>query len=91
MLGAGIGGNLAKRFAGEGYHASLARCSAKVGLDRLVPEIQTEGDSASGQLINAIEDESIENLLTHIETEVCAIEVAVFNRGAQIGDCRRYQ
>ena len=38
MLGAGIGGNLAKRFAGEGYHARLARRSDKVGLDRLALE-----------------------------------------------------
>lgn len=84
--GAGIGGNVAKRFAREGYHACLARRSDKAGLDRLVAEIQAEGGSASGHLINAIEDDSIENLVTHIETQVGAIEVAVFNLGAQIGD-----
>jgi NAD(P)-dependent dehydrogenase (short-subunit alcohol dehydrogenase family) len=84
--GAGIGGNVAKRFAREGYHACLARRSDKAGLDRLVSEIQAEGGSASGHLINAIEDDSIENLVTHIETQVGAIEVAVFNLGAQIGD-----
>jgi len=31
--GAGIGGNVAKRFAREGYHACLARRSDKPGLD----------------------------------------------------------
>ena len=32
--GAGIGGNVAKRFAREGYHACLARRSDKAGLDK---------------------------------------------------------
>jgi NAD(P)-dependent dehydrogenase (short-subunit alcohol dehydrogenase family) len=31
--GAGIGGNVAKRFAREGYHACLGRRSDKSGLD----------------------------------------------------------
>lgn len=75
--GAGMGGNVAKRFAREGYHACLARRSDKEGLDRLVAEIHADGGAASGHLINAIEDDSIENLVTHIETQVGAIEVAV--------------
>jgi NAD(P)-dependent dehydrogenase (short-subunit alcohol dehydrogenase family) len=37
--GAGIGGNVAKRFAREGYHACLARRSDQAGLNRLVAEI----------------------------------------------------
>ena len=36
--GAGIGGNVAKRFAREGYHACLARRRDKLGLDRPVIE-----------------------------------------------------
>ena len=50
--GAGIGGNVAKRFAREGYHACLARRTDKEGLDRLVADIQAEGGSASGYLLN---------------------------------------
>lgn len=84
--GAGIGGNVAKRFARDGYHACLARRTDKAGLDRLVAEIEAEGGSASGYMINAVEDGSIEQLVTDIETRVGPITVAVFNLGAQIGD-----
>lgn len=84
--GAGIGGNVAKRFAREGYHACLARRSDRVGLDRLVAEIEAEGGSASGHMLNAVEEGSIEQLVTHIEAEVGPIVVAVYNLGAQIGD-----
>ena len=84
--GAGIGGNVAKRFAREDYHACLARRSDKAGLDKLVAEIEVEGGSASGFLLNAVETGSIEQLVTHIESDVGPIAVAVFNLGAQIGD-----
>ena len=84
--GAGIGGNVARRFAREGYHACLARRTDKPGLDRLVTEIEAEGGSATGFILNAVEDGSIENLVTHIEATVGPIAVAVFNLGAQIGD-----
>jgi NAD(P)-dependent dehydrogenase (short-subunit alcohol dehydrogenase family) len=84
--GAGIGGNVAKRFAREGYHACLARRSDKPGLDKLVAEIEAEGGSASGFMLNAVEEGSIEQLVTHIEADVGPIAIAVFNLGAQIGD-----
>jgi len=84
--GAGIGGNVAKRFAREGYHACLARRSDKAGLDRLVAEIEAEGGSATGFMLNAVEEGSIEQLVTHIEAEIGPIGVALFNLGAQIGD-----
>jgi len=84
--GAGIGGNVAKRFAREGYHACLARRSDKAGLDKLVAEIEAAGGSATGFIVNAVEEGSIEQLVEHIESNVGPIEVAVFNLGAQIGD-----
>lgn len=84
--GAGIGGNVAKRFARDGYHACLARRSDKDGLDKMVAEIEAEGGSASGFIVNAAEENSIEQLVTHIEANIGPIEVAVFNLGAQIGD-----
>ena len=84
--GAGIGGHVAKRFAREGYHSCLARRSDQAGLDKWVAEIQAEGGSASGFLVNALEEGSIEQLVTHIEANVGPITVAVFNLGAQIGD-----
>ena len=84
--GAGIGGHVAKRFAREGYHACLARRSDQPGLDRLVAEVEAEGGSASGFIVNAVEGGSIEQLVEHIESNIGPIEVAVFNLGAQIGD-----
>ena len=84
--GAGIGGNVAKRFAREGYHAVLARRSDKVGLDRLVGEIEREGGSATGFMLNAVEEGSIERLVESVERDIGPIEVAVFNLGAQIGN-----
>ena len=83
--GAGIGGNVAKRFAREGYHAVLARRSDKAGLDRLVDEIKSEGGSATGFMLNAVEEGSIERLVESVEADIGPVEVAVFNLGAQIG------
>lgn len=84
--GAGIGGHVAKRFAREGFHACLARRSDSEGLAGLVAEITTAGGAASGFMLNAIEDNSIEALVENIETRIGPIEVAVYNLGAQIGD-----
>jgi NAD(P)-dependent dehydrogenase (short-subunit alcohol dehydrogenase family) len=84
--GAGIGGNVARRFALEGYHACLARRSDQDGLNRMVQGIEDEGGSASGFMLNAIEDNSIEELVLGVEADVGPIEVVVYNLGAQIGD-----
>jgi NAD(P)-dependent dehydrogenase (short-subunit alcohol dehydrogenase family) len=84
--GAGIGGNVGRRFAQAGYHAVLCRRSDKEGLDRLVKAIEDEGGSASGVLLNAVEPDSIEDCVATVEAEIGPIEVVVFNLGAQIGD-----
>lgn len=84
--GAGIGGNVAKKFALEGYHAHLCRRSDEQGLDDLVKQITDAGGSASGQLVNAIEDNSIEDLVSKVEQDLGPIDVAVYNLGAQIGN-----
>ena len=84
--GAGIGGNVARRFAQEGYHAVLCRRSDQAGLNRLVETIRADGHSATGFLTNAIEPNSIEELVATIEADIGPIEVAVYNLGAQIGD-----
>ncbi len=86
--GAGIGGNVARRFAEEGYHAVLCRRSDEDGLNRMVAEIQESGGSASGFLLNAAEDGSIEERVAAIEADIGPIEVVVYNLGAQIGDGR---
>ena len=84
--GAGIGGNVGKRFAREGYHAVLCRRSDEEGLDRLVAEIETDGGAASGFLLDASQPDTIETRVAEVEAEIGPIEVAVFNLGAQIGD-----
>jgi NAD(P)-dependent dehydrogenase (short-subunit alcohol dehydrogenase family) len=84
--GAGIGGNVARRFAQEGYHACLCRRSDEDGLHKSVEAIKDEGGSASGFILNAIEDASIEERVAAIEADIGPIEVVVYNLGAQIGD-----
>ena len=84
--GAGIGGTTAARFAQEGWHAVLCRRSDEAGLQRLVGEIETAGGSASGRLMNAAEDGSIEACVEEVERDVGPIDVMIFNLGAQIGD-----
>ncbi len=46
--GAGIGGNVGKRFAREGYHAVLCRRSDEAGLRKMLESIEGEGGLASG-------------------------------------------
>lgn len=82
--GAGIGGCVAKRFAAGGYHVVLSRRSDQQGLDLLIQEIQQQGGTASGRLANAVEVGVIETLVAESE-KLGAIEVVIFNLGAQIG------
>ena len=84
--GAGIGGNVARRFAREGCHAVLCRRSDQEGLNKMVETINNDGGSATGFLLNAIEANSIEERVAAIETDIGPIEVVVYNLGAQIGD-----
>lgn len=84
--GAGIGGTVGARFAKEGYHAVLCRRTDQEGLDRLVEGIETEGGSATGYLLNAVEDDTIEERVAAVEAGIGPIEVVVYNLGAQIGN-----
>ncbi len=84
--GAGIGGNVGKRFARDGYHAVLCRRSDEAGLNQLVAEIKADGGSASGHLLDAAQEQSIEARIAAVESEEGPIEVIVYNLGAQIGN-----
>lgn len=84
--GAGIGGNVAKKFSIEGYHAVLCRRSDEEGLNQMVADIEAAGGSASGYLLNAVEDDTIENVVSEVEADIGPIEVVLFNLGAQIGN-----
>ncbi|MEO1405922.1 MAG: SDR family NAD(P)-dependent oxidoreductase [Pseudomonadota bacterium] len=84
--GAGIGGTVGTRFAAEGYHSVLCRRSDEEGLQRLVDGIKSAGGEATGFLMNAIEDNVIEDRIAHVEANIGPIEVVIYNLGAQIGD-----
>lgn len=84
--GAGIGGHVAQKFAREGYHAVLCRRSDRDGLDRLVDGIKSTGGSASGHLLNAAQDNTIEMLIADVEENTGPIHTILFNLGAQIGN-----
>ncbi len=82
--GAGIGGSVGKKFAAEGYHAALCRRSDEAGLMTMVADIESEGGSASGHLVNAVKENAIEDLVAEVE-KIGPISVVLFNLGAQIG------
>ena len=81
--GAGIGGTVAAKFAKEGYHSYLCRRSDKEGLDRLIGNIEKNGGKASGCLLNAVDDNVLEDLIVSIEQDIGPIEVLIYNLGAQ--------
>ena len=72
--GAGIGGNVGKLFSASGYHAVLCRRSDEAGLEKLVNDIEIAGNSASGFLMNAIEEDAIEARINAIEADIGPIE-----------------
>ena len=84
--GAGIGGHVAKRFAAEGYHVVLCRRSNVEGLESLVNDIERDGGSANGYLLDASQDNAIETRIAQVEAEIGPIEVLLYNLGAQIGN-----
>ena len=84
--GAGIGGHAAARFSRGGYHAVLARRSDDAGLARLVDAIEEDGGKATGTLLDAAADGSIEELVDRVEREIGPIHTVLYNLGAQIGN-----
>ena len=83
--GAGIGGTVAAKFASEGFHACLCRRSDQDGLDRLIANIEEQGGTANGYLVDAIEENALEKLILKVEKDIGPIEVLVHNLGAQSG------
>ncbi|UUS65282.1 MULTISPECIES: SDR family oxidoreductase [unclassified Acinetobacter] len=85
VIGAGdaTGGEIAKRFAREGYIACMTRRNA----DKLQPsiaEIQAQGGTAFGFGSDARKEEQVIELIEHIESNIGPIEVMVFNIGANV-------
>lgn len=84
--GAGIGGHVGKRFARDGYHVVLCRRGNAQGLENLIAEIESDGGSADGRLLNIVEENAVEELVLDVEKNTGPIEVVVHNIGAQIGN-----
>ncbi len=85
VIGAGdsTGGAIAKRFAAGGYTACMTRRDA----DKLVPlveSIRASGGQAHGFGSDARKEEEVIALVERIESEIGAIEVLVFNIGANV-------
>ena len=83
--GAGIGGTVGKKFAEEGYHAALCRRSDLEGLTGMIDGLRGAGLSASGHLLNAVDDGALEALIEEVEG-IGPIDTVLYNLGAQIGN-----
>ncbi|TRZ70456.1 MAG: SDR family NAD(P)-dependent oxidoreductase [Rhodocyclaceae bacterium] len=83
VIGAGdaTGGAVARRFAREGYVSCVTRRTAD-RLEPLLRQIRAEGGIAHGFASDAREEEAVIRLVDHIESDIGAIEVLVFNVGA---------
>jgi len=85
VVGAGdaLGGEIAKRFAREGFVACVARRNADK-LAPLVEAIDKTGGKAVAYGLDARREEQVVALVERIEKEVGPIEVAVFNVGGNV-------
>lgn len=85
VIGAGdaTGGEIAKRFAREGYIACVTRRQADK-LQPLVDEIRAAGGQAHGFGSDARKEDEVAELVETIEREIGPIEAFVFNIGANV-------
>ena len=82
--GEGLGGAIARRFAGEGFHAVVVRRKA-ASLEPLVKMIQDQGGTATAFAIDARKEEEVVSLFDEVEATLGPVEVAVHNIGANVG------
>jgi len=85
VIGAGdaTGGEIAKRFAREGYIACVTRRQAEK-LQPLLDEIRSAGGQAHGFGSDARKEEEVAALVETIERDIGPIEAFVFNIGANV-------
>lgn len=84
IVGAGdfIGGEIAKKFASEGYAVHVGRRGADK-LEPLLAEIRGAGDIASGRGLDAREPEDVTAFLAEAEA-IAPLELVIFNVGANV-------
>ena len=85
VVGAGdaIGSAIATRFAQEGYTVCMARRNG----DRLAPlvdELNQQGLTAYAFTCDARKEDELIGLFEHVESSIGALEVVVFNIGANV-------
>ena len=85
VVGAGdaIGSAIATRFAKEGYTVCMARRNG----DRLAPlveELNQQGLTAHAFTCDARKEDELIGLFEHVESSIGALEVVVFNIGANV-------
>ncbi|WP_438985667.1 SDR family NAD(P)-dependent oxidoreductase [Aequoribacter sp.] len=85
VVGAGdaIGSAIATRFAQEGYTVCMARRNG----DRLAPlveELSQQGLTAHAFTCDARKEDELIGLFEHVESSIGALEVVVFNIGANV-------
>ncbi|MBE7417184.1 MAG: SDR family oxidoreductase [Ideonella sp.] len=85
IVGAGdaTGGAIARRFAREGFAACVTR-RQRDKLQPLLERIRADGGTAHGFGSDARDEAQVAELVAAIERDVGAIEVAVFNIGANV-------
>lgn len=83
--GRGIGATVAEKFASEGFHSHLCRRTDEKALKESIEKIHSNGGSASGELINAIDVGVIEKTIQFVESTYGPIEALIYNLGAQSG------
>jgi NAD(P)-dependent dehydrogenase (short-subunit alcohol dehydrogenase family) len=85
VIGAGdaTGGEIAKRFAREGYIACVTRRQAEK-LQPLLEEIRATGGQAHGFGSDARKEDEVAALVETIERDIGPIEAFVFNIGANV-------
>ncbi|HEX7967546.1 MAG TPA: SDR family NAD(P)-dependent oxidoreductase, partial [Stellaceae bacterium] len=85
VIGAGdaLGGAIARRFAREGFVACVVRRNGEK-LAPLVDAIRSAGGEAIAFGVDARKEEQMTDLVRRIERDTGAIEVAVFNIGANV-------
>ncbi|KQV55277.1 MULTISPECIES: SDR family NAD(P)-dependent oxidoreductase [unclassified Caulobacter] len=84
-VGDGVGGAIARAFAGEGYTVCMTRRPRHLDqLEALAVEIRQNGGDARAYGVDARQEAEMVALVDRIEAEVGPLEVVVFNIGANV-------
>ena len=84
-VGIGVGGEIAKAFAAEGYRVCMTRRARNLDqLDPLLEEIRLAGGEAHAFGVDARIEDEVVALFDQIERDIGPLEVVVFNIGANV-------